>query len=159
MDKNIYKINENTFDYYGYQVCRTGDILRKDRVTGEWCELKSYHFTYPGSHVTMWIGDKQKKVMKAKLIYELFSGETLYRSVVLQFRDGDKTNCAFENLYTISRKEFASREADYNKKKLDDTELKELKKLRKKRKVSLRSLSQIYGCSLKVIQKALHDIR
>ena len=168
MDNKIIKVDDNTIDYYGYLVSTDGEIYRKDKLTGEYHKLSSYCFTYPGSHVSMWIDGKHKKVMKAKLIYELFSGEKLDRSVVLQFKDGDRENCAFENMYVITRKEFFQEIGDYNQQKFDNATRKEIKKIySKKRPIkmpdghkrypSVRNLCILYGCSLKLMQRTLKD--
>ena len=147
----------NTIIYHGYTFYRDGRIISPDGY-----ELCGYYFTYPYSHININYDGKSYKKLKAKLMYELFSGKEVPRSYIVRFKDGDPKNCAYNNLYLESRKEFIRKHPGNNKKKLDDALCQEIKERyydnnRKKKKdaPSMRELAQMYSCSLATIQKAL----
>ena len=103
-DENIKRASTNSYYYYGYLITRNGEIISPSGNL-----IHSYNFTYPNSHVTLRINSKSVKKNKAILIYELFSGERLQRNkYIIQFRDGNSDNAAFDNLYLVSRPEYWS---------------------------------------------------
>lgn len=148
----IKRIDDDTFEYYGYRVQRDGTI-----ISPYGNELKGYHFTYPRSHVSIVIEGKDVKTNRARLIYELFSGHKITRKEVLRFKDEDQTNVAFDNLYLIDRKEYYKLHEGYNQKKLDKETIKKIKRMynNKGKKISIRKLCEMYDCSLLTMQKAL----
>lgn len=150
------KLETNKEEYYGYTFYRNGKIVSPDGR-----EVNGYYFTYPYSHININHDGKSEKKLKAKLMYELFSGEKVSRKFIVRFKDSDPKNCAFDNLYLESRKEFAKGKNN-KEKKFDEKTIKEINdiyytKERKKRAKapSLRELCFMYSCSLATIQKAL----
>lgn len=142
--------------YFGYMFYEDGRI-----ISPEGRLLQGYFFTYPYSHVNINHDGKSEKKLKAKLMYELFSGEKVSRKFIVRFRDGDPKNCAFENLYLESRKDFA-KDGSVRLKKFDDKTIQEIKgkyytkeHKKKKKAPSLRELCFLYSCSLSTIQKIL----
>ena len=152
-------INDEFIELYEYKIYRNGKI-----VNAHGAELKGWYFTYPHSHVTMYYGGKQHKVLRAKLIYELFNEEKVPKNYIIKFKDNNTDNCSLDNLYLMSRKEFARRNPHTNKRKLSCAAQKKIKdcyydKNNKKLKdaPSTRELARIYKCSLSTIQKILKE--
>ncbi len=143
--------------YHGYTFYIDGTIVSPD---GNY--LEGYCFTYPYSHININYDGKSYKKLKAKLMYELFSGEEVSREYIIRFKDGDTKNCAFTNLYLESRKEFVKKNPKINKKKFNADVEAEIRELyldengkKKEDAPSLRQLANIYNCSLTTIQKVL----
>lgn len=159
MNKNITKLNNDQYSYYGYIVDRNGTITSNRGCKPQ--QLTGYYFTYPYSHVTLVIDGKPRKICKARLVYGLFSDKKIDKYEVLKFRDGDQSNVAFDNLCVISRKEYFKEHKGYNKKKFNEKTIKEMKETYNalptegQKKVSLRDMCQKYECSLTTVQKAL----
>ena len=150
-------IQAEIIDYHGYKVFRTGEI-----VTPKGFESKGYFFTYPFSHVSIKYDGKTHKVLRAKLIYELFSGSEVSGKYIIRFKDGDCSNCAFDNLYLESRKDYVKHTPNANKRKF--TKQKETRirnsyydenKVKRADAPSIRELAKINKCSITTIQKIL----
>ena len=152
-------VEENIKNYYGYTFYRDGKIISPDGN-----ELVGYHFTYPYSHININHDGKTEKKLKAKLVYELFSGEKVSRKFIIRFRDNNSKNCAFDNLYLESRSDFFKAHPNGKTRKFSESTRKEIRntyytEANKKRAnaPSLRELSVMYSCSLSTIQKILSE--
>ncbi len=152
-------IQAETIDYHGYKVYRTGEI-----ITPKGYESKGYFFTYPFSHVSIKYDGKTHKVLRAKLIYELFSRSKVSGKYIIRFKDGDSRNCDFDNLYLESRKDYVKKTPGANKRKF--TKQKETRirntyydENRNKRAdaPSIRELASKYKCSITTIQRILQS--
>ena len=145
-------------DYKGYTFYRNGKIISPRGI-----EIQGYFFTYPYSHISIKYDGSTKKYLKAKLMYELFSGEKVSRKYIVRFKDNDPRNCAYENLYLESRKEYSNNHPHTNepmfneekRRKIWDMYYEQGTKEKKKGAPSLRQLSHIFSCSLTTIQKNL----
>ena len=102
-NEEVYKLREDAFYYYGYIVEKDGRIISPNGK-----EIKSYTITYPGSHITIKVGEKHLKKNKAKLIYTLFSNANsdITRTHILLFKDKNTYNASYDNLYIVSRREY-----------------------------------------------------
>ena len=157
---NTSTVTNDVATYYGYLVFKEDGKI----ISPKGNELIGYFFTYPYSHVTIKYDGKSHKLLRAKLVFELFSGQKVPKGYILRFKDNDTRHCGFDNLYLESRKDFAARQPHSRKRKLSEKAQNEIRNLyydknRKKRAgaPSLRELSDKYKCSLSTIQKILKD--
>ena len=146
-------------DFHGYKVYRSGKI-----TTSCGNELKGWFFTYPYSHVSMSFDGKQRKILRAKLIFELFSGKEVPKAYIVRFKDDNPQNCDFNNLYLESRAEFAKMNPHTNERKLSKQAQRRIKKMyyneyneKNEGAPSTRELAKRYKCSLSTIQKILKE--
>lgn len=149
--------NAETIDYHGYTVFKDGKIK-----TPKGFESRGYYFTYPFSHVSIKYDGKTHKVLRAKLIYELFSGKQVSREFIIRFKDGNPENCSFENLYLESRKEYVERTPNANKRKFTKQKETRIRNTyydkdgkKKADAPSIRELAKKNGCSITTMQRIL----
>ena len=103
---------KDEIEYKGYIFSSDGTITSpRGRI------IEGYFFTYPYSHITLRYEGKSHKVLRAKLVYELFYGEEVTRKHIVRFKDGNTKNCAPDNLYLESRKDFSEANPHTNKRK------------------------------------------
>ncbi len=132
--------------YYNYLICIDGAIYDRNGKELIGC-LRSGKNLY----ISLKINGEEKKLHKARLIYELFTDKPLTPSEIIRYNDGDYLNCAMSNLYVISRKE----QAQKGYKSRFTKEEKEKIKKEHAEGISIRRLQRKYDCSLLTIQKAL----
>ena len=108
----------------------------------------------------MKIDGKAVKKNKAILIYNLFADKPVDgKKYLIQFRDNDTYNAAFDNLYIISRKEYYAKKNMNGKPKFTDEEKNKIRKEYKSKRshLSIRELCKKYSCSLLTMQKILKE--
>lgn len=154
-DENIKRASTNSYYYYGYLITRNGEIISPSGNL-----IHSYNFTYPNSHVTLRINSKSVKKNKAILIYELFSGERLQRNkYIIQFRDGNSDNAAFDNLYLVSRPEYWSliknERNTMGGRRFTEEQEEEIREVYQSGEKSLRQLCTAYDACLATIQNVI----
>ena len=154
-DPNIKKVSANSFSYYGYIITRNGEFISPSGNL-----LHAYDFTYPNSHVTLRINNKNVKKNKAILVYELFSGKKLQRNkYIIQFKDGNRDNAAYDNLYVISRPEYWNIiRNDRNTKggrRFTEEEENEIRQVYQSGQLSMRQLCNTYDACLATIQSVI----
>lgn len=152
----IVKISDNEFYYYGYRILRSGEIISPmGRM------INAYFFSYPYSHVTMHINGKNIKKNRAMLIYELFSGSEVQKhKYIIQFRDNNSNNAAFENLYLVNKSQYWEKLGKRKKmgQSVFSNEQKEKIRLQyQTNHISMRKLSAQYGVCLTTIQKIINS--
>lgn len=152
---NIVKISDNEFYYYGYRILRSGEIISPmGRM------LNAYFFTYPYSHVTMHINGKNIKKNRAMLIYELFSGSEVQKhKYIIQYRDNNSNNAAFDNLYLVNRSEYWQKLGEQKQMGRPVFTKEQKEEIRQKYQtghISMRKLSTQYGVCLTTIQKIIN---
>lgn len=156
MNKDIYRVSEDEFNYYGYRIMRDGRVISPLNKV-----ISAYFFTYPYSHITMRINGKVIKKNKASLIYELFSGEKIMkRKQIIKFKDGDSQNTAFDNLCLINRPEHweeLKKTRVLGKPIFTPEEKEEIRRIYRTEHISMRKLSVQYDVCLTTIQKIIKN--
>ena len=141
----VIKINEELVKYKGYTISKNGVI--KNRFNNE---LKVNQGT---GIVRLSLDGRFQSVIGGRFIYELFSQETLPKSKLILYKDGDCTNIAFSNLEVIERKKhFKDFSWNY---KISEKEEKQIRKEHTTLKLSYKQLAEKYDCSVSTITKIM----
>ena len=82
-----------------YQISNTAKIRAKPK------ELKPKISKQGLLEVSLSANNKRTGKMVGRLVYETFSGKKLTKNDVIIYKDGDKTNCDYNNLMVVSRSE------------------------------------------------------
>ncbi len=146
--------------YHGYKVYENGKV---ENSVGK--EI----FPLNNGKMKIFVNGKKRTLSHARIIYEAFSNQTILRSEVITYKDGDPTNICFQNIVIRQRKEYFANAAWNENKRIITAEqekmiLEDRKKpfVRikngKKRKLSrtpYTALAERYGCSTTTIYKIL----
>lgn len=151
--------NMDVREFYGYLISRDGSITCKD---GTPARLRN------GRVLKYDDGEKTRYRNIAIIIYELFAGETVGRDCVVDFRDGNDLNFAYDNIFLRPKKGrsgysiFTAEQMqnildEYHK---DDANLEEKRKNNYRSNQtefsSYRKLAKKHDCSLSTITKILN---
>jgi len=159
--------NIERFDYYGYIVYSNGDIF-----TSKGVPLKPHRTPCGTLSVMMRIPFPQnntpsnkkkiqyirKRISVAKLVYELCTGKKIdrYHNRIC-YKDNDKSNCSFENLYCTglpSKKRLSAETAEKIRLRYKNND-RHFGNKALKDSPSLRDLAKEYGVTHSVIQKVV----
>ena len=162
-EKDIQYLDENTIDFYGYKVLKTGQVINKYGKV-----LKKWKMAHEKSHVTIYIEGKHRKLRVARLVYYLFSTAPdfsdfweIWKSCkdVIKYKDGDCTNAAYNNVLMICRMDYSREFNNPTQRKFTDAQAEQIRKeYRENSEHSYRTLCWKHGCSLGTMRKVLRDL-
>lgn len=162
-DRNI-ATNENTnldenlvVKFHDYTIHKKGQIYNKRN--------RLVSINKKNGTVRLNIDGERKIMIAGRLVFELFTGRKLKRGDVIQFKDGDKSNAALENIEILDRKKyFKDYEWEKKIKPEQEEEIRMLYNLEKKKQArydrkygpTIKDIANNYDCCETIIWKIIH---
>lgn len=139
------------YSYHGYSVSRNGHIYNFFNEPVPIKKDGTVKLTYNG----------KKHVLSAgRIVYEAVTGTETGRRYVIEFIDGDPTNCSFSNIRAIPRKEYFQGK-EWSTQKLSPAEKENIGKIYYdgEHGYTQIDLANKFGVSLNLIEKILKTYR
>lgn len=99
--QQLVRVNEDTFLYKGYRICRAGDVYNPagKNISLNRKKKRKEHISIISEN------DKREYIKLIYLIYSCFADETLGRNFKLVLADGNKENVSFGNIKKVAAQE------------------------------------------------------
>ncbi len=155
------KLSRDVYSYLGCEFTRQGEVYSRygKKVTKIVTDNGATYVIIKPEKL------KRKRLNLGRLIYEMFSGEVLGEDETIQFKDGDPTNTAYDNLQIVKKpkpkgkapeKKFTDEQVQAIRDEYLNGERSQNQFDKTDKVVSMRSLMEKYNCSIGTIERIVH---
>lgn len=144
-----------------YQVSNKGNVQSLNyNNTGKPKILKPKVNKQGHLEVTLNKGNKHYYKFVSRLVFETFTGMKLGKNDILMYQDKDKTNCALENLYLITRGDRQEITYDLGNRKTDSLGKEYLVKYEfYDKELNIKEISKITGIACSTMRDRLRELK
>lgn len=145
--------------YEKYEVSDRGKARSLDyNNSGKVQELKTRKDRSGNLLIGISKGNKKADKTLSRVVYETFSGKKLGRNDIIMYRDGNKENCSYENLYLIGRGKRQEETYEAGRRREDRLGREYLKKYKfYNEEVSIKEIARRTGIDRERIQGRIRD--